>query len=131
MKKSDNLSAEEKKQYCLRMAQALVELRRRLGYTQEELENVCGISRVTLSQIESGRTHMSWMHFVSLMLLFTQNQETKELLYVRGLLDDQLLGVYQRSPGEAPDYNPTVKEDQIYLLARLEQEQDDPDLEDD
>ena len=42
MKKSDNLSEEEKKQYCLRMAQALVELRRRLGYTQEELENVSG-----------------------------------------------------------------------------------------
>ena len=108
------LSAEEQKAYCGRLTAVLVELRKRLGQTQEEMESISGISRVTLSQIESGRSRMSWLHFTALMQLFVQNQETKELLYIRGILDERLLRVYQQlTPEEAPEYNPAVAEQQF------------------
>lgn len=111
MKNSAELSADEKKHYCDRLTEELVELRKRLGQTQEELEAISGISRVTLSQIESGRCRMSWLHFTSLMEMFSQNQETKELLFVRGILDERLLRVYQHvRPGERPEYNAIVPE---------------------
>ena len=111
MKYSIGLSAEEKKAYCNRLTAELVRLRKRLGLTQEELEETSGISRVTLSQIESGRSSMSWLHFASLMQLFTQNQETKELVYACGLLDDRLLRTYQQlEPEEQPDYDQRIPE---------------------
>ena len=107
MKNCFEFSAAEKQDYCSRLTGVLVELRRRLGQTQEEMESVSGISRVTLSQIESGRSRMSWLHFSALMLLFCQNRETKELLYLRGVLDEDLLRVYQRlKPEEKPEFNP-------------------------
>ena len=62
MRNGIELSAEEKKAYCDRLTAVLVELRKRLGQTQEEMESTSGISRVTLSQIESGRSRMSWLH---------------------------------------------------------------------
>ena len=106
MKKNAVLTAAEKKHYCERLTEELVELRKKLGQTQEEMESVSGISRVTLSQIESRRSQMSWLHFTSLMHVFTQNQDTKELLFVRGILDERMLQVYQnRAPGEKVEYN--------------------------
>lgn len=114
MKKSGGLNAAEKKQYCDDLTAMLVELRKRLGQTQEEMEGVCGISRVTLSQIESGRSRMSWLHFTALMHMFSQNQETKELLFARGILNERLMRIYQRTPSEeAPDFNCTVLEYQF------------------
>ena len=111
MKTNAVLSETEKKHYCGMLTVELVELRNKLGLTQEEMEYVSGISRVTLSQIESGRSHMSWLHFVSLMLVFTQNQDTKEILFVRRILDERLLRAYQNlQPEETVDYNARVKE---------------------
>ena len=111
MKMSADLSTAEKQHYCDRLTDRLVELRKRLGQTQEELEAISGISRVTLSQIESGRSCMSWLHFASLMQTFSQNQETKELLYAHGILDERLLRVYQHVlPGELPEFNAIVAE---------------------
>jgi len=119
MKKTVSLSAEEKTRYCDRLTEELVELRKRLGQTQEELESISGISRVTLSQIESGRSRMSWLHFAALMQMFTQNQETKELLYVRGILDERLLQVYQhRLPEEEPEFNADVQDYEMMLPRR-------------
>ena len=107
MKEDYGLDAEEKRNYCTRLTRELVSLRKRLGLTQEELEEISGISRVTLSQIESGRSRMSWLHFSALMHLFVQNQETKEQLYVRGILDAHLMRAYQRlTAEEAPEFNP-------------------------
>lgn len=114
MRNGIELSAEEKKAYCDRLTAVLVELRKRLGQTQEEMESTSGISRVTLSQIESGRSRMSWLHFTALMQLFVQNQESKELLYVRGILDERLLRAYQYlSPEETPEFNTAVAEHEL------------------
>ena len=107
MKEDYGLEAEEKRNYCTRLTGELVGLRKRLGLTQEELEEISGISRVTLSQIESGRSMMSWLHFSALMHMFMQNRETKEQLYANGILDESLLRAYQQlKADEMPEFNP-------------------------
>lgn len=111
MSDSIGFGEEEKRAYSDRLTGMLVELRKRLGQTQEEMENTSGISRVTLSQIESGRSRMSWLHFTALMQVFVQNQESKELLYVRGILDERLLRAYQHlTAQETPEFNPVTSE---------------------
>lgn len=116
------LSQKEKKVFCDAMTEHLVELRGRLGKTQEEMENASGISRVTLSQIESGRAEMSWIHFTSLMEMFSQSQECKELLFVRNILNDKLLAFFQCGPMEEKDFNVEVPEDRIYVLQKMKQD---------
>ncbi len=95
MKAENVLNHGQKEKYCKRLTELLPLLRTRLGMTQEELGKVSGVSRVTISQIESGRAKMNWLHFTALMLVCTADRNTKELLYVRGLLDEQLLRFYQ------------------------------------
>ena len=115
MKAENVLDQKRKEAYCAQMTELLPLLRARLGMTQEELGKVSGVSRVTLSQIESGRAKMNWLHFSALMMVCTADRNTKELLYVRGLLDDALLRFYQVS-GESPQLNVTVEPGLIRFL---------------
>ena len=101
MKRSSVLSRKQKTEYCAQLSELLPLLRDRLGMTQEELGRVSGVSRVTISQIESGRSMMNWLHFTALMMVFSSDRNVKELLYVKGLLDPQLLLFYQISLQEA------------------------------
>ena len=114
MREIGELGAAEKREYCERLTSVLAELRKRLGRTQDELEVISGISRITLSQIESGRSKMSWLHFAALMLVFSQYRETKELLYLRSVLDERLLRAYQhRLPTEPLDFSVKVEEERM------------------
>ena len=107
MEAKRNLNKEQKDRYCSRLTALLPLLRNRLGMTQEELGRVSGVSRVTISQIESGRAKMNWLHFNALMLVCIADKDAKELLYVRGMLDDTLLGFYQVE-GDVPRLNVAV-----------------------
>ncbi len=115
MKASFVLDHEKKEAYCRQMTELLPLLRGRLGMTQEELGMVSGVSRVTISQIESGRAKMNWLHFSALMMICTSDRNAKELLYVRGLLDDELLRFYQVS-SDLPQLNVTVDPQIISFL---------------
>ena len=107
MKAEYILTREQKEDYCRRMTDLLPILRGRLGMTQEELGLISGVSRVTISQIESGRAKMNWLHFSALMMVCIADRNSKELLYVRGLLDNNLLRFYQVS-SDVPQLNVTV-----------------------
>lgn len=111
MKKEPLLTAEEKERYCALMAEYLPDIRKRLGMTQEELESASGVSRVTLSQIESSRGKMNWLHFTALMQICCENRDTKELLYAKGLLNPQLLSFYQGVPVSETQVNLSVSEE--------------------
>ncbi len=115
MKESCVLDRDKKEAYCRQMTELLPLLRGRLGMTQEELGKVSGVSRVTISQIESGRTKMNWLHFSALMMICIVDRNAKELLYVRGLLDDDLLRFYQVSC-DVPQLNVTVDPEIISFL---------------
>lgn len=107
MKAENILNLEQKEDYCRRLTDLLPLLRSRLGMTQEELGMISGVSRVTISQIESGRAKMNWLHFSALMMVCIADRNSKELLYVHGLLDERLLRFYQVS-SEFPQLNVTV-----------------------
>lgn len=104
MKRSNVLNRKQKSEYCARLSELLPLLRDRLGMTQEELGRVSGVSRVTISQIESGRSMMNWLHFTALMMVFASDRNVKELLYVKDMLDPELLLFYQVSLQE-PEIN--------------------------
>jgi DNA-binding XRE family transcriptional regulator len=63
-----------------RMAYNLAVFRAKLGITQIQLAHIVGLTRQTISAIESGQREMSWTVFLSLILFFWRNQSTKRLL---------------------------------------------------
>ena len=55
-------------------------LRAKAKITQEELAGAIGISRQTYSQIECGKTKMSWSTYLSLLFYYSTNESTSKLL---------------------------------------------------
>ena len=115
MKAENALNQKKKGAYCSKLTELLPLLRARLGMTQEELGKVSGVSRVTISQIESGRAKMNWLHFSALMMVCTADRNAKELLYVHGMLDDALLRFYQVN-SDHPQLNVVVPPEIIGFL---------------
>ena len=118
MKNRFVLSRDKKADYCTQLTAILPEIRSRLGMTQEELGNVSGVSRVTISQIESGRANMNWLHFTALLMICFSDRNAKELLYAKGLLDTDLLRFFQVSM-EEPQVNILASSDSIALLRQM------------
>ena len=72
------------------MTENLPVLRAKLGITQEELAEKIGISRSTIVSIENKKREMTWNTFLSLILVFTKNEETNKLLNVMEIYTDEL-----------------------------------------
>lgn len=76
------------------MSSNLSVLRLKLNLSQEDLAEILGITRQTISAIESGQRQMTWLTFLSLILIFLKNKETKRLMILLGIytkdLDDYL-----------------------------------------
>lgn len=70
------------------MSSNLSVLRLKLSLSQEDLAEVLGVTRQTISAIENGQRQMTWQTFLSLVLVFLKNKETKRLMI--------LLGVYTK-----------------------------------
>ena len=79
-----------KDKYQKLMAENLVILRTKLGLTQDEIAEVIGASRQTLSLIERGVRPMMWDTFMSLLLLFQNNESTRVILPILGLYTPEL-----------------------------------------
>ena len=73
-----------------RMADNLPTLRAKLGLTQEDLADLVGVSRHTVISMETKKRPMTWNTFLSLILIFSGNSETKLLLKVLGILTQEL-----------------------------------------
>lgn len=90
MKDGFSLMGIDRKKYAQAMAENLPMLRAKLGVNQEALAGMIGVTRQTLSAIENNTREMSWSTFLSLLFLFTQNSETKDLLPVLGIYTSEL-----------------------------------------
>ncbi len=119
MTRKYQLTKEEKREHCKKLTQHLIDIRIRLGMTQEELGHVCGISRVTISQIESGHVKMNWLHFNAIMFVCIANKSLKEYLFANGMFDDKLLCFYQNPDDGKAVVNVNVDEDKIKLYKDL------------
>ncbi len=104
------LTEAEKKEMCRVVAEHLPKLRQLLNVTQAELGYLCGFSRIRVSQIETGKAHMSWSQLTSIMLVCDLNLQAKEYFYVNDLLGPRFLQFIQRKDENIPpDVNVDVR----------------------
>ena len=79
-----------RKELIDRMADNLPMLRTKLNFTQDEIAQMIGVSRHTIISIENKKRHMTWNTFLSLILVFSGNPETKVLMQAVNVLTDDL-----------------------------------------
>lgn len=97
-----HLSEVEKQEYCITLGDHLRKLRAIAGLTQDDLENLCGISKERISRIENGAYIMRWSQFVNLIMIFTMNANTKEYLVAVKILTPRLLQAMQMKDARVP-----------------------------
>lgn len=76
--------------YIDKLTENLSMLRAKTGVTQGNVADRIGIARQTYSAIECGRSRMSWNTFMSLILFFKENAQTKEVIKILGIYTDEL-----------------------------------------
>lgn len=84
----------DRKKYAEKMAENLPTLRAKLGLSQTQLADCIGVTRQTISSIENQTRELSWTNFLSLLFLFSQNEETEKLLPVLGVYTPELEQVF-------------------------------------
>ena len=84
------MTDEKKNSLLEKMADNLTMLRSKLGLTQSELADIIGLSRFTLIAIENKQRKMTWNTFLSLLLVFKNNNDVNKILEVLGIYDDEL-----------------------------------------
>lgn len=72
------------------MAHNLSVLRMKLNLSQENLAEIIGVTRQTISAIENEQRSMTWPVFMSLVLVFLKNKETKRLMVLFGIYTKEL-----------------------------------------
>ncbi len=85
------LSAEEKKSICLTAAEHLKAIRAHLGWSQSTLAACAGTTRRHISEVERGKTPLTWTLFVALLAIFALNPETRHTLGYRRMLTKEVL----------------------------------------
>lgn len=72
------------------LAKELPILRKMVGLTQKDLGEILGVSRQTITNIESGTSKMKWSLFLAAMFVFSLDQTTSEYLKTRDIPYQQL-----------------------------------------
>lgn len=86
----DEISELDKETLIDVLTEELPALRAKIGLSQDELSNIIGISRQTYSAIETNKRKMSWNTFLSLILLFDNNEKTKSYIEHSGVYPQAL-----------------------------------------
>lgn len=94
------ISDEEKDVLISRLVEELPALRTKLGKSQDEIGALLGISRQTYSSIETKKRQMSWSIFLSLLLIFEYNEQTRDFVRRIGLLPKQVINENSNSREE-------------------------------
>lgn len=84
------MTEEQKKQLTERMSDNLTILRLKIGASQEVLGDKIGVSRFTITALENKKREMSWNNFLALLMIFTKNKATDELLSVFKIYTEEL-----------------------------------------
>ena len=79
-----------KTEYQKNLAENLPLLRTKLSLSQQELADMIGTSRQTISLIERGAREMMWDTCMSLTFLFTSNSDTCALMPSLGIDTDAI-----------------------------------------
>lgn len=72
--------------------------------TQDDLEDISGISKERISRMENGSIVMRWSQFVSFITVFTMRADTKDFLLASEIITPRLLQALQSKDGHViPD----------------------------
>ncbi len=81
MAKEGCLIDDRYKENCIEiLTENLAPLRAKAGMTQEEIANIIGVSRQTYYSIETRKRSMSWLIYLSLILLYDTNVNTHSMI---------------------------------------------------
>ena len=72
------------------MATNLSILRSKLDLSQEDLADMIGLTRQSISSFENGQRQMTWSVFLALVLIFFRNEPTKLLLVALNIYTPEL-----------------------------------------
>lgn len=72
------------------MAKNLSVLRLKLNLSQQDLAEILGNTRQTISAFENDQRQMNWQTYLSLILIFLKNKETKRLMIALGVYTKEL-----------------------------------------
>lgn len=84
------MTKDEKNTLMKSMSTNLPILRSKLNLSQEELANLLGVTRQTISSLENGQRKMTWSVFLALILIFFRNEPTKRLLVALNIYTPKL-----------------------------------------
>lgn len=84
------MTEETKNTLCQRMSEKLLVFRTMLRLSQADLAKKIGVSRQTVVSMESCKRPISWNTFLSLILLFSKNKSTNQLLKLYEIYTDEL-----------------------------------------
>lgn len=90
------MTDEEKRLLISRLIENLKILRIKLNISQEELGERVGVSRFTIAAFENQKREMSWNNFLAMLMVFTKNKVTDELLSVFHIYTDELNEMLKR-----------------------------------
>ncbi len=88
------LNEDNKQMVIDKMLDNLKVLRTMLNLTQTELASLIGLGRQTYVSIETRKRPMTWCTCLSLMFVFSQNQETKKLLELFEIYTPEIKKIY-------------------------------------
>lgn len=84
------LGKEERQKLAKILAKNLKAYRNACGWSQERLADIIGVTRQTVLAIENGKRDMTWTMFMAFLLLFLNNEKTRNELLNSGVLTVQL-----------------------------------------
>ena len=91
------LSEKEKDKLIDILTEELPSLRAKIGFSQEDLCEMVGISRQTYSPVETKKRRMSWNAYLSLMMFFIHNDKTAPVIASIGAYPDNLKAAFNIS----------------------------------
>lgn len=82
---------EEQRADCIaKLIKNLPTLRTMLHFSQSDLADRIGVTRQQIVSLETQKRRMTWMTFLAILFVFSENQETRLLLETFGIYTSDL-----------------------------------------
>ena len=116
------VTPKERMQYVQSLTRLLPVMRTAAGISQEELANSVGVSRQTLSSIESGKRKMAWPTYLALVLFFLSNRSTQRIFRESEAYPEKIIGEFDGSFFEKEVSQTKISEDFLKMMGFLDEQ---------
>ncbi len=116
-----NLSHKEKEYFISALVPELLTLRVKANISQEELANLIGVSRQTYGAIERGTQKLSWNTYLSLILFYDYNENTRDILHALNAFPSEIISRFNNGSFFYPsDFEALFGKDTLKILKCLD-----------